>query len=621
MHRSFFAVKDTTINSGSHLIDGTTFQDKNVGQDEVLELKKVFHNREYKHPTRMLIQFNTNEVKNYLTSSNVPDNYKLVLKLFETEGVSGLSNEYNIAAYPLSESWDEGIGKEADNPKTTVGCSWLNRENRGAGISEVTWSNAGGTYIAGDEVTQSFSLSSPDIEMDVTTIGKKWFSGENKNYGFLLRFSGSSELSTQLSGSTSQSLDLVEHTLTFATSSISESLTFIDNTVVSSSYQISQSISLNTHTLNNLSGSISSSISYEGVDDGTDPQLITFTVTVVSDGGNKYAIDGITTPNISLRSGNTYRFDLSDSTNSPHPFRFSTGADGGGTAPYTTGVTVNGTQGDAGSYIEILVGDSTPDLYYYCTAHSGMGNNGLLTTSNDVLTSINYISSTISQSISESLDVVNNLSSSISSSISQSLTLIQHTTNTTSSSISESIDLTTHTFTTVLSTGEAEDLKFFSRQTNTIYSPKLELRWDDHLPATGSNTGSLQPLDLSGQSENYVYQLHKREAYKENETVKFRFGARKRYIDKSFTTSVQTVSGSYFAEGSASYSIIDMATNEDIIPFSAYTTMSCDPISPYFTQDLNSFEPNRAYKVMLKVKHNDGQVIVYDDDFEFILRS
>ena len=40
MHRSFFAVKDTTINSGSDLIDGTTFQDKNVGQDEVLELKK-----------------------------------------------------------------------------------------------------------------------------------------------------------------------------------------------------------------------------------------------------------------------------------------------------------------------------------------------------------------------------------------------------------------------------------------------------------------------------------------------------------------------------------------------------------------------------------------------------
>ena len=172
-----------------------------------------------------------------------------------------------------------------------------------------------------------------------------------------------------------------------------------------------------------------------------------------------------------------------------------------------------------------------------------------------------------------------------------------------------------------LQSGEAEDLKFFSRQTNTIYSPKLELRWDDHLPATGSNTGSLQPLNLSGQVENYLYRLHSREAYKETETVKFRFGARKRYIDKSFSTSIQSISGSYFTEGSAFYSIIDMATNEDIVPFSAYTTMSCDPISPYFTQDLNGFEPNRAYKILIKVNHDDNQTLIYDDDFEFILRS
>ena len=163
-------------------------------------------------------------------------------------------------------------------------------------------------------------------------------------------------------------------------------------------------------------------------------------------------------------------------------------------------------------------------------------------------------------------------------------------------------------------------MKFFSRQTNTIYSPKLELRWDDHVAASGSNTGSLTPLDLTGNVENYVYQLHNKGAYKETETVKFRFGARKRYIDKSFSTSIQTVSGSYFAEGSASYSIIDMATNEDVVPFSQYTTMSCDPISPYFKQDLNAFEPNRAYKILLKIKHDDNQTMIYDDDFEFVLR-
>ena len=365
MHRSFFATQDTFINSGSDFIDGTTFEDKNVGKDEVLELKKVFFNREFHAPTRVLIQFDTDEINNYITASNIPNTYKTILRLYETEGVSGLSEEYKIAAYPLSQEWDEGVGKEADDPKTTDGCSWLYRKNRD-GATEISWTDNGGTYVAGDEVSQSFSLSSsPDIEMDITSMAKKWFSGENTNYGLLLRLSGSREVST----------------------------------------------------------------------------------------------------------------------------------------------------------------------------------------------------------------------------------------------------------------GSFEDLKFFSRQTNTIYSPKLELRWDDHLPATGSNTGSLNELDISGGVENYLYPIHFREAYKETETIKFRFGARKRYIQKSFSTSVQTVSGSFIPHGSGSYSIIDMATNESVVPFSAYTTMSCDTTSNYFKQDLNAFEPNRAYKILIKVNHNDGQEIIYDNDFEFLLRT
>ena len=120
----------------------------------------------------------------------LPNDYKVNLRLYETEGVSGLSEEYDIAAYPLSQEWDEGVGKEADDPKTTDGCSWLYRKNRDS-ASELAWTDAGGTYIAGDEVKQSFSLSSsPDIEMDVTTVAKKWFGGVNNNYGLLFRLSG-----------------------------------------------------------------------------------------------------------------------------------------------------------------------------------------------------------------------------------------------------------------------------------------------------------------------------------------------------------------------------------------------------------------------------------------------
>jgi hypothetical protein len=163
-------------------------------------------------------------------------------------------------------------------------------------------------------------------------------------------------------------------------------------------------------------------------------------------------------------------------------------------------------------------------------------------------------------------------------------------------------------------------LKFFSRNTHTIFQPRLEVRWDDHLPCTGSNTGSMNELTMSGLADNFLYMKGLREEYREGERVKFRVGARKRYIQKSFNTSVQTVTGSFITEGSGSYAIKDVATDEFIVPFSSYTSMSCDSDSNYFIQWLDGFYPDRVYKIQLKLKYDDGQEQVFDDDFEFVVK-
>ena len=92
--------------------------------------------------------------------------------------------------------------------------------------------------------------------------------------------------------------------------------------------------------------------------------------------GNKYVFLGGIAPDLTLSEGKTYRFDQSDSTNTNHPFRFSTTYNGtwGGGSAYTTNVTVHGVPGVKGAYTEIKVTKVTPNfLYYYCTQHSNMG--------------------------------------------------------------------------------------------------------------------------------------------------------------------------------------------------------------------------------------------------------
>ena len=110
---------------------------------------------------------------------------------------------------------------------------------------------------------------------------------------------------------------------------------------------------------------------------------ITYTVTVATGTtqygtGNKYYINGELAPVLYLQEGNTYIFDTSDSTNLTHVFAFSTNPNNSPAAAYTTGVTTTGVSGNAGSNTTIVVAPvrttGAPLLFYYCTAHAGMGN-------------------------------------------------------------------------------------------------------------------------------------------------------------------------------------------------------------------------------------------------------
>ena len=99
-------------------------------------------------------------------------------------------------------------------------------------------------------------------------------------------------------------------------------------------------------------------------------------VTVVSSGGNKYAIDGVTTPTITLLRGVTYVFDVSDSSNSGHPLAFKNSG-----SSYTTGVVTSGTAGQSGATVTFTVAANAPltGLTYYCTTHGDSMGSSLTT--------------------------------------------------------------------------------------------------------------------------------------------------------------------------------------------------------------------------------------------------
>ena len=124
----------------------------------------------------------------------------------------------------------------------------------------------------------------------------------------------------------------------------------------------------------------------------TTPADQTIIVTVAGSPPGLYYLDGVLFANYQFTEGATYTFDLSDSSNSNHPLRFSETINGtfGGGSEYTTGVSYSGTAGQAGASTTITVTESTPQLYYYCAVHSGMGGEGLLTSQAFVSSNVDY---------------------------------------------------------------------------------------------------------------------------------------------------------------------------------------------------------------------------------------
>jgi hypothetical protein len=100
-----------------------------------------------------------------------------------------LGADFVLSVYPISQSWDMGLGKRQDNPKTTTGVSYLYRDY----LSGSAWDTSGGDFINTLSSSLLFDTQTTDALFDVTNIVNSYLNNTIPNYGFMIKFSGSYE--------------------------------------------------------------------------------------------------------------------------------------------------------------------------------------------------------------------------------------------------------------------------------------------------------------------------------------------------------------------------------------------------------------------------------------------
>lgn len=206
-----FASADATIYS--------RYASKNTGRDQVLEVSAknsqdgtrfLFRNPLTENPyytydlaandnysttdayfpekdiRRALLQFSPAEIAKLQTfaSQSISGSWQANLRLYLATA-QNLSTTYSLEAYPLSQSWEMGTGTYAQVPESRNGVSWT---YTGPYQNSPAWTTTGSSFITSSSGSQFFDyMSNKDINMNVSAIVNRWFSGSIPNYGILVK--------------------------------------------------------------------------------------------------------------------------------------------------------------------------------------------------------------------------------------------------------------------------------------------------------------------------------------------------------------------------------------------------------------------------------------------------
>jgi len=156
-------------------------------------------------------------------------------------------------------------------------------------------------------------------------------------------------------------------------------------------------------------------------------------------------------------------------------------------------------------------------------------------------------------------------------------------------------------------------LRYFSKDTNSIFPPQLTLKWDDSV----YQTGSLDVLDDTAATINIT---NNKGVYFNNEVTRFRLSPRPTYPIRTFTTG--SIYKQIFAlPEDSTWALKDEASEEMIIDFdSEYTKISCDQKGPYLDIYMEGLQPERYYRLLFKTELDNSVKVVDNNNIFKIVR-
>lgn len=155
------------------------------------------------------------------------------------------------------------------------------------------------------------------------------------------------------------------------------------------------------------------------------------------------------------------------------------------------------------------------------------------------------------------------------------------------------------------------ELKWFSRDTHTIYPPALQFSWKDYVWNTGSSTQTIlnqlpATITLAQNPGTFYPQSYNR----------FRINARPEFPIQLWQTS-SVYLNNYYLPTASYWAIKDLDTNEMVVDFDTqFTQLSADTTSSYFDVWMNGLEPERYYAILIK-SEIAGTTQVFDDQYYF----